>query len=260
MGIELAFSPGPVIANPVRTPADVAALRVPDPETDLGFVMQIIRGLRFELPVETTLIGFAGAPFTVASYLAAETSSRGHFEAIRQMVYQAPAVAAELVEKITETTVSYLKAQVHAGAEVVQLFDSSAWLLSPALFQRFAVEPARRIVREVKASGAPTIYFAPGAMPQLGRMKAIGADVVGVDWRVDLDRARDVLGPKTAVQGNLDPACLLGSAATVRREVKRIIEKNRQEPGHIFNLGHGVLPDTPIKNVEAMVEAVRAGV
>lgn len=257
MGVDLDFAPGPVVANPVARLRDVEALRIPDPDTELAYVMDILRGLRQTLPKETALIGFAGAPFTVASYMVAATSNKGQFDVMRRMVYRAPEVLEALIDKVTETTLAYLDAQVNAGAEVIQLFDSSAWLLSPRHFQRFAIEPSRRIIAHIKQTGVPTIYFAPGAMPHLQWMPRTGADAVGLDWRVDLARARAVLGDAVAVQGNLDPACLLGSPESVRREAARILDQNGGRPGHVFNLGHGVLPDTPIENVEALVSAVK---
>ncbi len=259
MGIELAFDPAPMIGNPVRTLADVTALRVPDPEETMPFVMEIMKGLREALPAETALIGFAGAPFTVASYMVANASDKGQFQTMRRMVYCAPEVVAALLEKLEETTVRYLEAQVAAGAEVVQLFDSSAWQLPPARFRDLALAPARRIISRLRKTGVPIIYFAPGAMTHLGGMRDLGAHVIGVDWRLDLSRAREVLGADIAVQGNLDPACLLGPPETVRTEVSRILAENDGAPGHLFNLGHGVLPGTPIETVEALVEAVRTG-
>ncbi len=256
MGIELTFAPGPIIANPVQTLGDVASLTVPDPDRDLPYVMEILHGLRSELPPETTLIGFAGAPFTVACYLVAEAAGRGQFETIRRMIYEAPEIIHALVDKITDTTVLYLSAQIAAGAEVVQLFDSSAGLLPPHLFESFALEPAKRILDAVSGT-APTIYFAPGAMAALHTIAHCGADVIGLDWRVSIEDARRVLGDHLAVQGNLDPACLLGTEASVTGEVNRILSENRGRPGHIFNLGHGILKETPIANVETLVSTVK---
>jgi uroporphyrinogen decarboxylase len=269
MGIALTYNPGPVIGNPVRTRQDVDALVIPETEGSLSFVTEIIKGLRSALPEETALIGFAGAPFTVASYLVAEAGgkggteaakgAKGGTEAVRRMAYEAPAVLQGLITKITKTTTRYLDQQISAGAELVQLFDSSAWLLPRHLYETLALEPARQVIASLAGRSVPTIYFAPGAMSQLERMTATGADVIGVDWRVGLDDARRILGPDIAVQGNLDPACLLGDRAQVAGEVARVLEQNRGRPGHIFNLGHGVLPDTPQENVAAMVAAVKAG-
>jgi uroporphyrinogen decarboxylase len=259
MGIEVDFNPGPVIENPVRTEADAARLIVPEPEEKMPFALEILKGLEGELPSDVTLIGFAGAPFTAASYMVSENSGKGHFEAIRKMAYSAPHILDTLLDKLVSTTVKYLRAQIQAGAEVVQLFDSSAWQLPGHMFSTLALDPAGRVIKALSDTGVPVIYFAPGAMSNLDAMSVSGADVIGVDWRIGLQESRRILGDSIAVQGNLDPAALLGSKAFVQQESLRVIVENRGRPGHIFNLGHGILPDTPIENVEALVETVRAG-
>jgi uroporphyrinogen decarboxylase len=164
-----------------------------------------------------------------------------------------------LLDKLVSTTVKYLRAQIEAGAEIVQLFDSSAWQLPCHLFGTLALNPARRVIEALSDTGVPIVYFAPGAMTNLNAMRVLGADVIGVDWRIDLGAGRRVLGDEIAVQGNLDPSVLLGSKVFVEREAQDIVMKNQGRPGHIFNLGHGILPDTPIENVEALVSAVRTG-
>ncbi len=259
MGIELAFNPGPIIANPVKSKEDVAALRIPDPEKSLGFVLEIIRSLKQELRDETTLIGFAGAPFTVASYMVEGGGSTKGFETMRRMVYERPDLAKALLAKVAETTRHYLCAQVAAGAEVVQLFDSSAGHLPPKIYEEFALAFAKEVVEDLAEAKVPIIYFALGAMTSLEAMNELGVQVIGVDYHIGLDAARARLKSTTAVQGNLDPAALLGTPESVKRHVKRILTENAGRPGHIFNLGHGVLPSTPIKNVEALVSAVREG-
>jgi uroporphyrinogen decarboxylase len=257
MGIELDFTPGPTIGNPIKTRADVDALRIPDIETALPFVLEIITGLRQSLPGETALIGFAGAPFTVASYMVSERHGKGAFEQIRTMLYASFETVFALVSKLEEMTYRYLSAQIEAGAEAVQLFDSSAWQLPGHLIGPLAFEPAKRIISKLKKTKVPTIYFAPGAMAMLDPMRAIGADVLGVDWRIDLQTARQIVGIDQAVQGNLDPAVLLSTPDAVRNETRRIIHENKGRPGHLFNLGHGVLPETPIENVERLVQTVK---
>ncbi|MCP4676587.1 MAG: uroporphyrinogen decarboxylase [Deltaproteobacteria bacterium] len=259
MGIDLAFNPGPIIGNPVRNEKDVSALTVPDPEESLGFVMEILRGLRQELSDETTLIGFAGAPFTVASYIVEGGSSTRGFEITRRMMYEGPEVLEALLAKVAETTIRYLRAQVSAGAEIVQLFDSSAGYLPPDLYKQFALAFTRRVIDGLDDVNVPVIYFAPGAMTCIEAMGKLDVAVIGVDFRVGLDTVRDRLGSDKAVQGNLDPAALLGTPESVASNVRRILRENAGRPGHVFNLGHGVLPDTPISNVEAMVAAVRKG-
>ena len=258
MGIDLQFSPGPVIGNPVRSHADLKKLRVPEPLESLHFVLDIIAALKSELPRETTLIGFAGAPYTVASYLVEENASKGSFLGMRRLIYEDPDLAQGLIEKIEQTTQKYLQAQVDAGAEVLQLFDSSAGHLPPELYGRFAFEPSSRVIQSLRNKGVPIIYFAPGAMNCLQIMKNIGADVIGIDWRISLNTARAELGEKIAVQGNLDPACLLGARDGIREQIQQALAANAGLPGHIFNLGHGVLPQTPVANVEVLVDFLRS--
>jgi uroporphyrinogen decarboxylase len=259
MGVDVSFNPGPIIGNPVQTEADAERLIVPEPEEKMPFALEILKGLKGALPSDVTLIGFSGAPFTAASYMVSETSGKGHFEAIRKMAYSAPHILDILLDKLVATTVKYLLAQIEAGAEIVQLFDSSAWQLPSHLFGTLALKPARRVIEALSDTGVPIIYFAPGAMTNLDAMRILGADVIGVDWRIGLEAGRRILGDQIAVQGNLDPSALQGSKAFVQQESLRIVAENRGLSGHIFNLGHGILPDTPIENVEALVETIRTG-
>ncbi|MCP4603847.1 MAG: uroporphyrinogen decarboxylase [Proteobacteria bacterium] len=260
MGIELSFNPGPVIGNPIENEKDVASLRVPDPDDSLGFVLDILRNLKTELGDETTLIGFAGAPFTVASYMVEGGSRTKGFETMRRMIYERPDLAKALLSKVTETTRLYLCAQAAAGAEIVQLFDSSAWYLPPIMYEEFALPFVKKIIEGIRDTGIPIIYFAMGAMASLESMKELGAQVIGIDFHIGLDKARGRLGEGMAVQGNLDPAALLGTPKSVEKHVQHILAANAGRSGYIFNLGHGVLPNTPIENVEAMVAAIRQGV
>ncbi|MDJ0765927.1 MAG: uroporphyrinogen decarboxylase [Myxococcota bacterium] len=259
MGISLDFNPGPIIANPIRTDGDVAALKIPTPEEDLGFVLDILRALKGELPPSVALIGFAGAPFTVASYMVEGGSPSRGFETTRRMIYARPDLLRALLAKVTETTIHYLRAQIQAGAEIVQLFDSSVGQLPPHIYRAVALPFVKEVVSGLTDSGAPVIYFAPGAMISLGAMADIDVDVLGIDYRIGLAEARQHLGPDKAVQGNLDPAVLLGSKDSVRENTQRILSENAGRPGHIFNLGHGVLPTTPIESVETLVETVHSG-
>lgn len=257
MGIELDFNPGPIVGNPVRSRDDVRALRVPEPDESLGFALEMLRELKRQLGQDTALIGFAGAPFTVASYIVEKGSPSRGFEAIRRLMYEDSNLLAELMTKIVDTTIKYLRAQIEAGADIVQLFDSSAWHLPADIYQSLALAASKRVVEGLKDLTAPVIYFAPGAMVSLKAMRDVGADVLGIDYRIGLDAARGLLGEKIAVQGNLDPAALLGTEESVRERTRRVMDENAGRPGHIFNLGHGVLPGTPVANVEAMVKAVR---
>jgi uroporphyrinogen decarboxylase len=256
MGLELAYNPGPVFANPVRTDSDVEALVVPDPEATMPFSMEMLRMLRQELPAEKTIIGFAGTPFTVATYMI-EGRSSPNFETARSMLYKRPELLHRLLDKLAETTILYLRAQIRAGAEIVMLFDSSAHCLSASAYREFALAYAKRIIENLADTDTPVIYFAPGSMSSLSSMGQLGAHVIGVDWRIGLDEARRILGPDIPVQGNLDPAVLLGTKEAVRRHTKQVLALNASRPGHIFNLGHGVHQLTPPENVEVMVATVR---
>ena len=264
MGLEVSFTEqGPAIANPVRTSADVDRLRNFDPMVGTPFVLETIKRLRPELDKlgPTPLIGFAGAPFTVATY-AIEGKTSKRFVETKRLFYTDPSTSKRLLEKLAETTAAYLIAQVKAGAQAIQIFDSWVGVVSVEDWQRFVVGPTTALVKAVQATGVPVIYFPNGATTMLDRVAAVGADVYGIDWRLPLSEARARLaagGAKdAAVQGNLDPALLLGPADEVVRQAHAIIEQG-QKRGHIFNLGHGIYPDTPIENVEALVSAVKGG-
>lgn len=257
MGAPLEFGDGgPVIGGPVRDAAAVERMRVPDPVEAMPFVFETIRLLRRELAGRVPLIGFAGAPFTLASYLVEGGTSRD-FHVLKKMMFAEPGVLHALLEKITLATIEYLKAQAEAGAEALQLFDTWAGILSPGDYRGFALAYTQRITGALRGSGVPLILFVMGGAGLLDEMKEAGVDVVGLDWRVDIGAARERLGPGLAVQGNLDPCALYQPPEKIRDSVRRVIEKAGDAPGHIFNLGHGILPDTPVEHAVAMVEAVR---
>jgi uroporphyrinogen decarboxylase len=254
MGVEVDFRPGPVIARPIASASDVAALRAVDAETDLAFVPETIRILIERLRGRVPVIGFAGAPFTVAAYLVEGEGSRG-FERVKAFLFREPALARALIDKIASVTISHLAAQRRAGASALMLFDTHASILSPEDFESFAAEPARRVLAALGGS-VPRIYFAPGAPHFLGRIARLGAEVVGADFRIGLDEARRVLGDGVAVQGNLDPAVLLAPRETVAARTIALLRANGGRPGHIVNLGHGILPGTPLESVEAFLATV----
>ncbi len=262
MGLEVSFTEqGPAIANPVRNAADVERLHNFDPAVGTPFVLETINRLRPELDKlgPTPLIGFAGAPFTVATY-AIEGKTSKRFVETKRLFYTDPQTSHRLLEKLAETTAAYLIAQVNAGAQAIQIFDSWVGVVSVEDWQRFVLGPTKALVKAVQATGVPVIYFPNGATTILDRVAAVGADVYGIDWRLPLSEARARLeaggAAGAAVQGNLDPALLLGPKDEVVRQVQAIIEQG-QRRGHIFNLGHGIYPDTPIENVEALVGAVK---
>ena len=260
MGLEIAFpDKGPVIGNPVRDRAAIDRLRVPEAAAELGFVLDAVRLIRRELPAATPLIGFAGAPFTLVTY-AVEGGGSKEYSKTKALLFGDPAGADVLLEKMADTVAGYLIAQLEAGAQAVQLFDSWAGILSPADFERYALRWARHVIAKVRAhpasTGAPIIYFVNGCAPYLASYATAGADVLGVDWRIDLDTARAALGDGVALQGNLDPGALFASPDELRRRVIAVLD--RAGPvGHVFNLGHGVQQETDPEQVRLMVETVR---
>jgi uroporphyrinogen decarboxylase len=257
MGLTVEFTEkGPSLPQPVRTPADLARVSKFDPEAKTGFVMETIRLLRKELPETAPLIGFAGAPFTVATY-AIEGKTGKTFGETKKLFYQHPAEARRLLALIGEATRDYLLAQVRAGAQAIQIFDSWVGIVSPDDWKDFVLEPTRALVAAVRASGVPVIYFPNGATTILDRIADVGADVYGIDWRLPLDEARARLGGGVGVQGNLDPSVLLGPVSEIERRAVDVVRRGGKR-GHVFNLGHGITPDVPVEAVEALVAAVRS--
>lgn len=252
---EFAKGEGPVIHHPIRTPEDVEKVRVNEPEKELAFVFEAIRLVRGELNSETALIGFAGAPFTVASYMIEGGHSR-HFLNTKILLYSQPEAWHQLMAKISETTVRYLKGQIEAGAQAVQLFDSWVGCLGPEDYRRYVLPYSKQIFDSLTEYAIPTIHFGTGTATLLELMKEAGGSVIGLDWRIPLGDAWSRLGKEVAVQGNLDPVALLGSRRVLREKVSEVLEQAEGRSGHIFNLGHGILPQTPEENVEAVIQWV----
>lgn len=259
MGADLAYvkGEGPVISNPVRTKADVQALKQVDTRKSLDFVMAAINLVREQLPEGVPLIGFAGAPFTVGSYLIEGGSSRSHVQA-KGLMYRDEETWDELMDRLVDVTIDYLLGQREAGAQVIQLFDSWVGALHPEDYQRYVQPHSARVLAAVSETGVPTIHFGTGTATILPLMKEAGGDVIGVDWRMPLGRARDLLGDDVAVQGNMDPVALFADPQVLEQHVDRVLAAAGGRPGHIFNLGHGILPSTPVENVNAVVEMVHA--
>jgi uroporphyrinogen decarboxylase len=255
MGLELEFAPGPVIGNPVRSAADVDALQVPDPQESVPFVLETIRILRRELPASAPLIGFAGAPFTTYCYAVQGAGSKT-FAAARAFLYREPELARALLDKIADTTARYLGAQAEAGAQALMIFDSWAGLLPPETYADLALPAMQQVTAALKQHGLPLIYFPNQGATLLGAAREAGADVIGVDWRLPLSRAREVLGPELAVQGNLDPVALFAPRSELARQIDRVLDEAGPEPGHIFNLGHGIRRSTDPDAVAFLVERV----
>ncbi|MFJ8309494.1 MULTISPECIES: uroporphyrinogen decarboxylase [unclassified Streptomyces] len=241
IGLDLDIKPGvgPVVADPIRTRADLARLRDLTPE-DVHYVTEAIGMLTGELGA-TPLIGFAGAPFTLASYLVEGGPSRNH-ENTKAMMYGAPELWADLLDRLAEITAAFLKVQIEAGASAVQLFDSWVGALAPADYRRSVLPASAKVFDAVASYGVPRIHFGVGTGELLGLMGEAGADVVGVDWRVPLDEAARRVGPGKALQGNLDPAVLFAPTAAVEAKTREVLDAAAGLEGHIFNLGHGVLP------------------
>ncbi len=258
MGIRLHFAEGegPVIENPVRTEADVVVLRDDvAPMESLAYVMETVRLVRRELAGRIPLIGFAGAPFTLASYIIEGGSSRNYVKT-KQMMYHAPDTWHMLMGKLARVVADYLACQVASGAQVAQLFDSWAGALSHDDYTAYVLPYSRAVLCDPRLTSVPTIHFATGASAFLQQMKAAGGTVIGVDWRAPLDWAWRQLGADVAIQGNLDPVALLAPRDEIEKRVRRILQQAVGRPGHIFNLGHGILPETPVDNVRAVVDMV----
>lgn len=255
MGVDLSLveNKGPVIHNPVRDERGVEALRPLVPEEAVPFILETIRILKRELPVP--LIGFAGAPFTLASYLVEGGPSR-RFLRVKALMYGEEALWHRLMEKLTEAMARYLRAQAEAGADLLQVFDSWVGALSPADYRRYVKPHMERLFQKLRPAGVPVIHFGVGTLGLLQDMKEAGGDVLGLDHHTPLPWARALLGA-TPVQGNLDPAVLLAPKGVIRREVQRILEENGGKSGHIFNLGHGIVPETPEENVRYVVELIQ---
>ncbi len=251
--VELVENVGPVIERPIATPADVERLRVPEPQEAVPFVLDAVRIVRDELAPEQALVGFCGGPFTVAGYLIEGRPTR-EFAKTKACMYGTPEVWHALASKLADTFARYVSAQVRAGADVIQLFDSWAGALSVDDYREFAAPYSARILEAVEA---PTIHFATGATHLLPSLAMAGGDVIGLDWRPPIDEGWELVGEERGVQGNLDPAVLLGPWERIDAAARDIIERVGSRRGHIFNLGHGVLPDTEPEALSRLTELVQ---
>ncbi|HYE87838.1 MAG TPA: uroporphyrinogen decarboxylase [Vicinamibacterales bacterium] len=254
-GIPMTFDPGPKIADPIRTRAQVDRLQARPAAEAVPFVAETVKRLRRELDGRTPLIGFCGAPFTIAAYLVQGEGKEG-FSALKRLMYREPATLQALLEKLTVSMADYLRLQIDAGAQAIQIFDSWCGILDRASYERFALPSVRALLDAVRERGVPSIYFVNGA-PHLLESAVTGhPDVLGVCWRQPLDRVAAIAGPGVALQGNLDPHALFADPETVRARAVDVLRRVEGRPGHIMNLGHGILPDTPIASVDALIDAV----
>ena len=254
LGLEFIESKGPVLHHPVRSLNDIDGL----PELDGGtfqYAGEAVRQTRLALADRVPLIGFAGAPFTLASYAIEGGSSRDYFRT-KQFMYAEPEGWNRLLSKLATVVVEYLRVQIRAGAQAIQLFDSWVGCLNPSDYEEYVLPHTQWIFESLKAEGVPLIYFGTGTATLLTRMRKTGCDVMGLDWRVHLDEAWATLGYDVAVQGNLDPIVLAGPIPEIQRRIRDILRRAGGRPGHIFNLGHGILPSIPVNAVEAAIECV----
>jgi len=253
MGIPFDFikGEGPVIHKPIRNRASIQALRAFESRESLAHVLDTIKILGQELKDRVPLIGFAGAPFTLASY-AIEGGPSKNYEKTKALMYTEPSAWHQLADFLAQSISDYLVAQIEAGVQAVQLFDSWIGALSPSDYQEFALPYSQRILQTVTDTGVPALHFGTGTATLLGVMAQAGGDVLGVDWRLPLDEAWMRIGTNHAIQGNLDPTLLLGPVERIQAGAKDVLDRAAGRPGHIFNLGHGILPTTPVENVQEL--------
>ncbi len=255
LGVALSFEPGPVVREPLRTRAQIEALPELVPQRDVPFVLDTVRLVRASLPRGAPLIGFAGAPFTLLCYLVCGRPSK-EFAAARAFLYTHPADAQRLLERLSDAMAAYLAAQAAAGAQALMLFESWAGLLAPREFAQFALPAVRRLVAALRGLAVPLIYYVNQGAVLMPAVAGLDVDVVGVDWRASLTRVRRVLGPDKAVQGNLDPAALFAPPEQLKRCATAVLDEAGSAPGHIFNLGHGIWPDTDPDAVARLIDCV----
>jgi uroporphyrinogen decarboxylase len=256
MGVEFEFAKGegPVFHHPLRERKDVERLRLIEPEEEIPFLMKAIRTVRKELEGKVPLIGFSGAPFTLASYII-EGGHSNNYVLTKSLMYQDRPTWDALMEKISEVLIRYLNAQIRSGVQAVQIFDSWVGCLTPSDYEEYVLPYSKKVIEGVGKS-VPLVHFATSNSTLLERMKRAGGDVIGVDWRVNIGEAWARLGYDVAIQGNLDPVILFGPVDLIEKNVKKILDSVGGRPGHIFNLGHGILPTTPPDHVTALIDAV----
>ena len=256
MGLEVDFNPGPHIADPVRSRADVDALRVKGAAEGLGYVYDALSTIRKALPEDVPLLGFAGAPWTLATYAIEGGTSKNHHE-IKRLMYAEPAALDALLEKLVEVVIAYGRRQVEAGAEAIQLFDTWGGLLSVDQWERFSGRYTKRIFEGLRDTGVPLVHYVKDGAHLLHALTALPCDVLSVDWRVTLGDVRHATGGSFALQGNIDPGVLRAGEDVISDAVKRCLDSYGDGPGHIVNLGHGITPDVTVGAAKALVDAVK---
>ena len=256
LGLEFETGEGPTFARPVRSAADIDRLSVPDPHRELRYVIDAVSMVRRELRGRLPLIGFAGSPWTVGTYMVEGGGSKT-FGRIKRMMYEAPGELHRLLDILTRSTIAYLNAQIAAGAQAVMIFDTWGGILTPAQYEEFSLRYMARIVealtREAQGRRVPNIVFTKGGGAWLSKIAAIGCDAAGVDWNTDLATARTAVADKIALQGNLDPAALFAPPEVLRAQVRRVLDSYGPGPGHVFNLGHGITPDVNPEQLNVLI-------
>jgi uroporphyrinogen decarboxylase len=247
---------GPRFENPLRSRTDIDRLSVPDPSRELKYVMDALRITKKNLNNRVPLIGFSGSPWTLATYMVEGKGSK-NFRAIKELIYTNPKDAHALLDKLARTIAAYLSAKIEAGAQAVQIFDTWGGILPPDEFKEFSLQYIEQVLKLLKRNNAPTIVFCKDCGQSLESIADVGCDVIGLDWTVDIEKARMMVGSYVALQGNLDPTILYAPPERIRAGVKKVLEKFGKGPGHIFNLGHGILPDIPVDHARALVQAVK---
>ena len=260
LGLDFEAGEGPKLERPVRTAADVANLKIPDPAGELRYVIDAVALIRRELSGRVPLIGFAGSPWTVGTYMVEGGGSKT-FGIVKRMMYESPEVLHRLLDVLARSTILYLNAQIAAGAQAVMLFDTWGGVLTPAQYEEFSLRYMAQVIgeltRECGGRRVPNIVFTKGGGAWLGKIAAIGCDAVGVDWTTDLATARLAVDDRVALQGNLDPSALFAPPDALRAETRRVLDSYGAGPGHVFNLGHGITPDVDPERVAVLVDTVR---
>src|SRR5712664_2943693 len=260
LGLEFEAGEGPTFAHPVRTGADIAKLGVPDPAHELRYVIDAVALIRRELAGRVPLIGFAGSPWTVATYMVEGGGSKT-FGLIKRMMYESPEVLHRLLDLLARSTILYLNAQIAAGAQAVMVFDTWGGVLTPAQYEEFSLRYMAEVIDALTRNAAgrrvPNIVFTKGGGAWVKKIAAIGCDAVGIDWTTDLAAARQAVDGRVALQGNLDPSALFAPPEALRAETRRVLDSYGAGPGHVFNLGHGITPDVDPERVAVLVDTVR---